>query len=319
MKKLTDKKILLILMAGFLIAGIVAAILQSFFKEQDAGLLTRDEANRMVEDALRQAQVDIRQELDEKDNTQTAKTEEKTEESEAEEEPEVEEPEEPEELAVTWPLYKFTVNVGMQNYRMGPTRFDRAINYVSQGTSGYVVRRADEHSFSLVVVNDTVAYMHSHYLDFEEVGQDEYPMEYQNIKDEDAGKKVSELDLSEREINPANAPEGTATASEEGDADTGSDSDTDAENTNTDAQAESTSQSSAGSSQSSAGSTGSSSSDAAADKSVEDASAEEIRNALQNQAESNATQQKSDLDRQLEAGEITEEEMKERYAEQEQQ
>ncbi len=205
------KKVFLIMMAAFLATGLAAGIFAHFFKQQDSDMLTRAEANRMVEESLRQAEIDIRKELDSADKTaaevvEETKTEEKTEEPEkeeteeepkedqkpeTEEEPKAEESEE-ETATVTRPLYRFTVINLPLHYRKGPSVKDKVLGSVSVGTTGYVVDYV-ENDFSLCVVKGYVAYMHSKYLKVEEVDAADYPSEYLKITAEDAGKKVSEL------------------------------------------------------------------------------------------------------------------------------
>ncbi len=214
------KKVFLIMMAAFLATGVVAGICAHFFRQENSDMLTRSEANRMVEESLRQAEIDIRQELDASDEAPVvSQSEEKpAEEEPAEEEPAEEEPaeEEPaEEPTVTHPFYRYTVVKLPLNYRNGPSTKDAIIGSVPVGTTGYVIEYV-ENGFSLCVVKDRVAYMHSRYLEVEEVEPSEVPAEYLGITAADAGKKVSEIGT------------GDASSTEAASGDTGASTSTDA-------------------------------------------------------------------------------------------
>ncbi len=220
------KKVFLIMMMAFLATGLAAGIFAHLFRQENNDMLTRAEANRMVEESLRQAEIDIRKELDASDEAPAAvedkeepKKEEPKEEA-AEEEPKEEEPkeeepkeEEPkeEEPAVGHPFYRFKVVNLPLHYRKGPSTKDAIIGSVAVGTTGYVIEYA-ENTFSLCVVKDTVAYMHSKYLEVEEVAASEVPAQYLTITAADAGKKVSELGMTEDTVSDTNTGESTSQA-----------------------------------------------------------------------------------------------------------
>lgn len=189
------RKVILMMIAGFLAAGLAAGLLEPSVNRKD-DMLTRAEANRMVDEAVRQAEIDIRARLDAEDATVTAAeepapAEETTPEAEqtAEETPE-------EAPQIDHPVYKYTVINNALNYREGPGTSYRVIGYVPVGYTGYAITPVEE-NFSLVVCEGYVAYMHAHYLKFEEVSPEEYPKEYLPLTAEDAGKVVNQQEASE--------------------------------------------------------------------------------------------------------------------------
>ena len=188
---MSTKKIVLFMIAAFLVTGLAAGLLAPTM-HQGEDMLTRAEANRMVDDAVRQAEIDIRAKLDAEDAKNTTPAEEPV--QEVTEEPAEETAEEPveEEPAVERKLYKYKVVNNALNYREGPGTEYRVIANVAVGHSDFAIEPTEE-GFSLVVCKGYVAYMHSHYLEFEEVSKDEYPEEYLTLTAEDAGKKLTEI------------------------------------------------------------------------------------------------------------------------------
>ena len=196
------------MMVAFLVGGILAAIfVQRFGTPKNNGMVTAAEADRMVEEAQRQAEVDIRRQMDEEDASAVPEAAPEEPKEEIVEEPAEEPAEEPEEPDHTY--YTYTVIMSPLHYRSGPTKDDRAYGYVPVGTTGYVIDYHEE-AFSLCVVRDMVAYMHSHYLEVEEVAKEDVPAEYRNITADDVDKKIEELNGEASPAAETAADDGTA-------------------------------------------------------------------------------------------------------------
>lgn len=189
------KQVLIALVIFFLAAsGLVGYLYfqgRNTVVSEDTDMISRDEAEQMVADALAGMQ-----------------TEEVEEPAEEPVEPAVpEEPVEPVEEPVVEPVkkkptktkkpaktekkhyYRFTVGTMRDNQNVRRSPNGEIITNVPKGTTGYIVERGDE--WSLVAVNGQIAYMATRYLQIEEIKKSEFPASLKGITAADAGKRVA--------------------------------------------------------------------------------------------------------------------------------
>lgn len=197
------KKVLLILMAGFVVSGAIVAAAKGTGGAK-TNMVSRAEADHMVDEAVKQAEIDIRRELDKKDADaakEDAKEEKKsstkektTEEENTEEETTAEEPsvtkEEPKEETTTEEavvdpdrkIYKYTVVARNLHKRSGPSVDTPVLGILKKGSTGYVIDPGE--SFSLCKIGDEYAFLSNKYLKMEEVDPSEVPEEIRSTSPE---------------------------------------------------------------------------------------------------------------------------------------
>ncbi len=186
------KKVLLFLMVAFMVCGIFVGAYRQV-GVSDSNMVSRAEADRMVQEAVKQTEIDVRRQMDKEDSKAKEETTAKTEETNASEEQSApaEETAPAETAEENKTYYSFTVINSDLNMRQEPNSKSKILGRLKKGTTGYLIEQGEE--FSLCAADNKICYLSNKYLEMKEVTAEEYPKELIGVTAEDVGKSIEEL------------------------------------------------------------------------------------------------------------------------------